>query len=175
MLITKKLVIAIAAGLAVLVPVVVLAAGTALADTPCSSAIVENVNDNIEVNGACTIDATINGDVKLDAPGDSVNFNSGSLDGNIEAIDSLLVKVGSGTEINVGLGTEMNGNVKAENTADTIIGAAKVRGNIEVKDGNLQVLPGAEIFGDVIHEGSGACVVAPEAVVHGNIEGCPTP
>jgi hypothetical protein len=75
-------------------------------------------------------------------------------------------------KVDIGTGTEINGNVKIGNTTDTSIGAAIVRGNIEVKDGNLRVLPGAEIFGNVKHEGSGVCVMFEEAVVHGNIEGC---
>jgi hypothetical protein len=136
-------------------------------DSLCSSGVGGIVNDNIEVNGACQIDATVKGNIKLDAPDDSVNFDGGSLDGNIEAKDS--------DEVNVGSGTSINGNVKSENTTDTNIGAAVVRGNIEVKDGNLKVLSGAEIFGNIKHEGSGICVVATGAIIHGNMEGCPTP
>jgi hypothetical protein len=37
----------------------------------------------------------------------------------------------------------------------------------------VKILSGAEIFGNVKHEGSGICVVAAGAIIHGNIEGCP--
>src|SRR5688572_4160382 len=51
-------------------------------DSPCPT-IKGIVNDNIEVDGACQIDASVNGNIRLDAAGDSVDFDSGSLDGNI--------------------------------------------------------------------------------------------
>jgi hypothetical protein len=62
-----------------------------------------------------------------------------------------------------------------ENTTDTSVVAAIVRGNVEIKDGNLQVMSGAEIFGKVKHEGSGLCRIAEDALLHGGTEGCPAP
>lgn len=132
-------------------------------DTLCPPAV--GGIDSVEANGECQTDTTVNENVKADATDDSVNFDSGSLDGNIEAKDR--------SDVNVGSGASINGNVKSENTTDTNIGVATVRGNIEVKDGNLKILSGAEIFGNVKHEGSGICVVAEGAIIHGNIEGCP--
>jgi hypothetical protein len=161
---STKLIIIIAAAVGGMVPIAIVAAN---ADTLCSSELSGMVNRNIKVDGPCAIDASIDGNIMLDGPDDSISLFNGTLDGNIEAKDSLKVDIGTGTEI--------NGNVKVENTTDTRIGAAIVKGNIEVKDGDLQVLSGAEIFGNVKHEGSGTCAIAEEAVIHGSTEGCPTP
>lgn len=162
MLPSTKLIIIIAASVGGILPIAVAAAN---ADTLCSSELSGMVNRNIKVDGPCAIDASVNGNIMLDSPNDSISILNGALDGNIESMDSLRVDIGARTEI--------NGNVKSENTTDTNIGAAIIRGNIEVKDGNLRVLSGAEIFGSVKHEGSGGCVIAEEAVIQGSIEGCP--
>ncbi len=164
MLASTKLIIVIAAAAAVIVPVVVVAAS---ADTVCSSELSGTVNRNIKVDGPCAIDAAIDGNIMLDSPGDRITILNGTVNGNVESRNSF--------GVDIGFGTEINGNVRSENTTDTRIGAAIVRGNIEVKDGDLRVQSGAEILGNIKHEGSGTCMVAPEADVRGSIEGCQAP
>jgi cytoskeletal protein CcmA (bactofilin family) len=160
---SKKLAVVIAAAVAVIVPIIMAAASP---ETLCSSDLSGMVNRNIKVDGPCAIDATVNGNIILDGSDDSIRLFNGTVDGNVEAKDSFRVEIGTGTEI--------NGNLKLQNTTSTVIGEAIVRGNVEAIDGDLHVLPGAEIFGKVKHEGSGVCVVAPDAKVHGGIEGCLT-
>jgi hypothetical protein len=181
----KSLALAIAATLALAVPMVMGTARTAYAgDIPCPPPIVTGFNNNVDADTGCVInippDAKGNGNVKLEEAGDDVNFNMGFLNGNIECKDSGNAAGG----ISVGSGTSMNGNVKAENCGTVFVGQAIIQSNVEVKDGNADLStfdgPGTQIFGNVKHEGSGLCTVSvtlkdgntANGEIRGNVEGC---
>jgi hypothetical protein len=181
----KSVALAIAATLALAVPLFMGTTGIAYAgDIPCPPPIVTGFNNNVDADKGCVINIPAsdkgNGNVKLEEAGDDVNFNSGFLNGNIECKDSGNAAGG----ISVGTGTSMNGNVKAENCGTVFIGGATIRSNVEVKDGNADLStfdgPLTQIFGNVKHEGSGACTVSvtlkngntADGEIRGNVEGC---
>jgi hypothetical protein len=85
-LFSRKLIIIIAAAVAGVVPLVVAAAG---ADTLCSSGLSGMLNRNVRVDGPCVVDASVNGNIMLDSPDDSINLYNATLDGNVEAKNSL--------------------------------------------------------------------------------------
>lgn len=147
--------------------------GITYAGLICPLNITSSVVSDVTVNGDCRIgdsaDDIVTGNVKLDADGDQVNFDAGTLNGNIKCTDSSTSAVYS---VAVGTGTIMNGDVKATSCDPVIFGTTVMTGNVKVTDGNLEIRSGATINGDVKHLGTGSCTIAGGATITGSITGC---
>jgi len=169
--------------------------GITYAGLICPPNITSFVGD-VTVDGLCTIGGSagdiVTGNVKLDTDGDQVNFNAGTLNGDIKCTDS---STGAIFAVAVGSGTTMVGDVKATDCDPVLFGATTVTGNVKVEGGDLDLLSftgagatingnvkvengdldiggGMTINGDVKHLGTGACNIAAGATISGSITGC---
>lgn len=147
--------------------------GITYAGLICPPNITSSVVSDVTVDGLCVIgdsaDDTVTGNVKLDADDDQVNFNAGTIYGNIKCTDSSTSAVYS---VAVGTDTTMYGDVKATGCDPVIFGTTIMTGNVKVVNGDLTILGGATINGDVKHYGSGTCTIVGGATITGSITGC---
>jgi len=152
---------------------------------PSFGSVTSITEANVVVNGPCTSNGFVKGNVYLDSVDEWFDQGAGLLEGNIEATDCTATN-GPGFAVKISNGALMKGNIIAKDCApvqvrgtlasNVIVEGGNlevtngvVMGNLEVKEGDLAIVGAASmIVGNVKHTGPGDLTIA--GMITGNVE-----